>query len=67
MFFHFMVLSTKNMASLRDVRECLVLAYDEDVIDDEECALLYDVNRSKNLDYPYWKYERFHLDALDDT
>ena len=31
---------------------------------DREFVLLYDANRSKNPDFPYWNYERFELDEL---
>ena len=43
-----------------------MLANDLDLIDDEEMLLLYDLNTSKNLDIPYWKYHKFDLDSLSD-
>ena len=36
------------------------------MIDATECLLLYDVNSPKNLDIPYWSYERFDLDLMTD-
>ena len=54
------------MPYLREVREALFLAHLNNIIDDEEFVCLYDLNRSKNLDYPYWNYERFSLDELTD-
>ena len=54
------------MATFREAREALLLANDLDLIDDEEMLLLYDLNRSKNLDIPYWKYGKFELDSLSD-
>ena len=54
------------MATFREAREALLLANDLHLIDDEEMLLLYDLNRSKNLDIPYWKYEKFELDSLSD-
>ena len=27
--------------------------------------MFYDINRTHNLDLPYWKYERFDLDHLE--
>lgn len=54
------------MASFRDTREALLLAYDQGLINDEEFVLLYDINTSKNLDYPYWNYDRFDLDSWSD-
>ena len=52
--------------SLGKCKEMLLLAADMDIIDDEEFSLLYDINKSKNATYPYWKYEGFDLDALSD-
>ena len=43
-----------------------MLANDMDLINDEEMLLLYDLNRSKNLDIPYWKCDKFELDSLSD-
>lgn len=54
------------MATFREAREALLLANDLDLIEDEELLLLYDVNTSKNLDIPYWKYDKFDLDCLSD-
>ena len=31
-----------------------------------KCCYSYDLNRSKNLDIPYWKCEKFELDSLSD-
>ena len=55
------------MYGLRETRELLLLAYQGDYIDDEEFCLLYDINQSQNLDYPYWNYERFNIDEMDDS
>ena len=54
------------MPKLRKVRECLLLAHAADLLDDEEFVALYDVNTSRNQDFPYWSYENFHLDSLSD-
>jgi len=54
------------MATFREAREALLLANDLNLIDDEELLLLYDVNTSKNLEIPYWKYDKFDLDSLSD-
>ena len=55
------------MSSLREVREILVDCYMDGVISDEEFVLLYDENRSKNLDLPYDAYTRFDLDRMEDS
>ena len=55
------------MASFRNTREALVLAYDQNLIDTDEFCLLYDINTSRNLDYPYWNYNAFELDNLSDA
>ena len=54
------------MPSLREVRECLLLAHAQNVLDDEEFVLLYDMNSSKNPDFPYWNYEKFNLEFMTD-
>ena len=58
---------TTEMASLRETREALLLAHDQGIVDDEEFVLLFDLNKSKNPDYPYWKYNGFDLDSMTDA
>ena len=50
-----------KMPSYRETRQQLLLAFDENIISDEEYLLLYDVNTSKNLEYDYWNYDPFEL------
>ncbi|XP_074611816.1 uncharacterized protein LOC141866231 [Acropora palmata] len=52
------------MSNLRETRNCIAYAYRKGFINDREFVLLYDANRSKNPDFPYWNYERFELDGL---
>ena len=54
------------MPYLREVRSLLFCAWDDGDLDDDEFMLLYDINKSRN-DYPYWRFERFDLDKLDDA
>ena len=57
------------MATFREAREALMIAYQDGSIDDTEFALLYDLrhlNSSENLEFPYWKYGRFDLDSMTD-
>ena len=35
-------------------------------ISDEEFLLLFDINKSRNPDFPYWKYKSFELDSMSD-
>ena len=55
------------MPKLRVVRDCLLLCHDQKYINDEEFLYLYDINQSKNPDLPYWTYDRFDLDNLNDS
>ena len=55
------------MAKLRETRDCLLLSFDEGIIDDEEFIFLHDLNSSKNPDFPYWQYDPFDLDCLTDV
>ena len=52
------------MASFEAVRNELLLAYDEEVIDDEEFVLLWDCNKSKNPNFSYEDYVNFDLDCI---
>ena len=53
------------MGSFRDTRNALLLAYNKDIIDDEEFVILYDLNASKNPCFPYEEYDDFDLEAID--
>ncbi|CAH3161403.1 unnamed protein product [Porites lobata] len=50
--------------SLKKAREHLLYALDERLITEEEFLLLYDVNRSTNLDFPHEQYPLFDLDDM---
>ena len=54
------------MPKLKDVREHILFAYDDNLINDEEFVLLYDANKSRNPDFPYWQYEKFDLANLSE-
>ena len=55
------------MPKLRAIRDCLLLFHDEKLITDEEFLFLYDVNQTKNPDFPHWLYDSFDLDKLSDS
>ena len=54
------------MTSFKDARNLLLESYNNGIIDDDEFILLYEGN-FKNPEFPYEDYERFDLDAMDDT
>ena len=56
-----------SMATYREARENLLIAHTKNTIDCDTFALLYDVNRSKNLDLPYLSYDQFDLDKMCDN
>ena len=45
------------MASFAKAKDELLVAYDEGTIDDEEFALLWEQNVSKNPSFPYKDYK----------
>ena len=51
--------------SFKDVRNTLVMAYDDGFLDDEEFLFLYDYYEAANLSYPYWKFDPFCLDSFN--
>ena len=53
------------MASFRDIRNLLVEGFYDGDISEDEFLLLYDVNTSKNLDFPYECYGSFDLNEMD--
>ena len=53
------------MPSFRENRLMLLEAFSNNLINDDEFLLLYDLNKSNNLEIPYWNYE-FHLDSMED-
>ena len=55
-----------TMASFRDARNLLTAALCDDLISEDEYLLLYDLNRSKNLDLPYDEFT-FDLDDMENS
>ena len=53
-------------SGLQAVRDVLLAAYFDDIINDVEFAVLYEENYSKKL-FPYWKYDKFDLDEWDEA
>ena len=55
------------MANVIEVNDQIEAAYMLDVIDDEDFALLREINRPQRaLMIPYWQYEKFDLENLSD-
>ena len=54
------------MTSLKEVRNQLLISHNEGVLNDDELLLLYDLNRSNNLDQPYDSFPDFNFDDLED-
>ena len=52
--------------SLSSVREILLYAYAEDIVDKTEFMLRYDTNKLREI-YAYWNLERRHLENFDDA
>ena len=48
--------------NLRELQELIVIMYAENLLDDDEFLLLYDINQPKNPEFPYWLYPRFDLE-----
>ena len=55
------------MASFRAAREILLESFDDGEISEDEFLVLYDVNTSKNPDFPYKCYGKFDLDEMDES
>ena len=47
-------------------RDVIVTAYNYKFLDDIEFAVLYDINKPKNPNIPYWSFDIFDLDELSD-
>ena len=55
------------MVGLREARELVLLGHNQGFLDDLEFALLYDLNNSKNPDFPYWNYAPFELENVSEA
>ncbi len=54
------------MANHDEMIEVLQVHNDAGVIDDEEILLLEDLNRQRNPQFPYWRYDKFDLEQLEE-
>ena len=51
--------------SFHELREALVCAFSDGVINEEEFLILYEEYESTNLNFPHWEYEPFSIDNFD--
>ena len=58
---------TSIIATFREDQYLLAFLCFEDIIDEDEFLLLWDLHDSKILDFPYEDYNRFNLDEMDDS
>ena len=54
------------MSSFKEVRELLLVAYDSEIINDEEFLVLFENYCSRNTQFPYNSYPRFELENMQD-
>ena len=54
------------MPKFRETRKQLLYAHCDNLSNDEEFLLLYDLNTFKSLNLEYWLYPKFGLEAESD-
>jgi hypothetical protein len=52
------------MGGLRELRNILLHLHARGIIN-QQFMLLYDLNKSKNPDWPYWNFPKFELDKIN--
>jgi len=62
----FLISALYMMPSLREIRNLLLFAHNNNLINEGEFLLLYDLDKSRNLRLSYWSYYQFDLDLLTD-
>ena len=60
------VVETK-MSNFTETRVCLAYATRNKFINEQEFAVLYDVHKSTNPEFPYWNYQRYDLEEKQTT
>ena len=51
--------------SFKDVRNALVIAYADGLLNDDEIFFLYNYYQPVNPSIPYWNFDPFCLDVFD--
>ena len=54
------------MANCDDINNVLLGYNDANVINEDELLLLHDVHRRRNPQFPYWRYEKFNLELMEE-
>ena len=54
------------MPSVREITDMLLFGHRDNLISKEEFLLMYYLNKSRNLEVPYWSFDQFNLDLLTD-
>ena len=54
------------MANIDDMNDLFLGYYDADIIDNDDLMLLHDMHRRRNSHLPYWNYERFSLELMEE-
>ena len=62
----FLISTLYWMPFLREIRNMLLFAHNDNLISEEEFLLLHDLNKGRNLKLPYWSCEQFDLHLLTD-
>ena len=55
------------MVTFQEIRDLLAVECFENIIDEDEFLLLYNLNISKHLDFSYDDYGRIDLEEMDDS
>ena len=55
------------MVNLREAQDILLHCHADNLINNEEFILLYDLTKPANPQFPYWTYPPFHLKKFPDN
>ena len=55
-----------DMANIDDMNDLFLGYYDAKIIDNDDLMLLHGMHRRRNAQFPYWNYERFSLELMEE-
>ena len=58
---------SKRWKNFKNRKTTMTMAYNNNIMTGEEFVGYYYLNKSKNPDFPYWKYNHFNLDTFGYT